>query len=75
MRWWQIGTDSILLIISGDEDRVEGRRQRAEKAKQRKMEEDQLRDLEMRFDHVYHVLLVKLINFFISPVLLFIERR
>jgi hypothetical protein len=27
---------------------VEGRRQRIEKAKQRKMEEEQLRDLEMR---------------------------
>lgn len=36
-------------MIPGDEDRVEGRRQRAEKARQRKMEEDQLRDLEMRY--------------------------
>lgn len=39
----------VLIMIPGDEDRVEGRRQRAEKARQRKMEEDQLRDLEMRY--------------------------
>ena len=32
----------------GGDERIEGRRQRAEKTKQRKKEEEHLRDLEMR---------------------------
>lgn len=34
--------------VAGSDDRVEGRRQRAEKEKQRKMEEEQLRNVEIR---------------------------
>ncbi len=38
----------LLCSFSGGDSRVEGRRKRVEKDKQRKMEEDRMRDLEMK---------------------------
>jgi len=46
------------IYLGSDDARVEGRRKRTEKDKQRKMEEDLLRDLEMKCVLIFNIYLV-----------------